>query len=188
MEDRKPFYVVIQDRRESVPVIGARFTEVVVRNHASLNNLDFENSGHTGFASSKELNETKQKLDDTTNLANKSFSSATYDLEYGILTLVDNDGNELKIDLPMEQLVKTGRYDKDATEIVLVLYNGEEIRIPAVELVDIYLGSQGKEINVDVDADNVISAYINEGSIEEDRLSLNVIEKLNNASIVEEDL
>lgn len=33
-----------------------------VRDHSKLTKLDFENSGHTGFASQEELNEIKNKL------------------------------------------------------------------------------------------------------------------------------
>ena len=51
----------------------------VVKDHASLDNLDYENSGHTGFASTKFVNEELEKKVD--KVVGKNLSSEDYTKE-----------------------------------------------------------------------------------------------------------
>ena len=53
---------------------------VVNKNHAIMNNLDYENSGHTGFASSKDIEEINNKLSDLENPENMSGNAS--DISY----------------------------------------------------------------------------------------------------------
>jgi len=52
----------------------------------------------------------------------------------GVLTFTKYDDTTKEIDLPLEYLVESGYYDEVANELVLVLANGSEIRIPVGNL------------------------------------------------------
>ena len=49
-------------------IVNADITLIVMRNHASLENLDYEHSGHTGFASSADLAGKQDALVSGTNI------------------------------------------------------------------------------------------------------------------------
>ena len=49
-------------------IVNADITLIVMRNHASLENLDYEHSGHTGFASSADLTGKQDALVSDTNI------------------------------------------------------------------------------------------------------------------------
>lgn len=67
-----------------------------------------------------------------------SFKNVTYDAATGVLKFVRLNGSELNVDLPLELLIKAGYYDNSTSELVLVLANDEEIRIPVADLVNTY--------------------------------------------------
>ena len=57
----------------------------------------------------------------------------------GVISLKDRDGVVLStIDTNLERIVKSGRYDANTNELVLVLDDNSEIRIDASKLVDVY--------------------------------------------------
>ena len=58
--------------------------------------------------------------------------------ESGIITLTRKNGTTFTIDLPTEKIIKSGYYDSDTEEIVLVLEDESEIRFGASELVNEY--------------------------------------------------
>ena len=62
------------------------------------------------------------------------FKNVSYTAETGILTFTKHDNSTLEIDLPLEEIVEGGYYDSETNELVLVLANEEEIRIPVGEL------------------------------------------------------
>lgn len=62
----------------------------------------------------------------------------SYDANTGILTFSKADGSDLNVDLPLELLIRAGRYDDTTGEIVLDLANGDEIRIPVQQLINHY--------------------------------------------------
>lgn len=83
-------------------------------------------------------------------------------LEYnggtGALTLKDHAGNQLsQVNIPLDNFVKSGRYDSDTKEIVLTMQNASEIRIPAAALVDIYTGGTTNSGTVTVSPEKQIS-------------------------------
>lgn len=101
-----------------------------------------------------------------------------YDGEYFTFTFTSYDGTTKKIDLPVESTVKSGSYDKKTKEIVLKLVNNKEVRIPVNDLVDVYIGSKGEVVDIDV-ANKAIQAKVKEGSVKEELLSDEVQTKLN---------
>lgn len=76
------------------------------------------------------------------NKINGAVVGASFAPSTGILTLTTNGGSEITIDLPTELIVGEGSYYDDTPgeeAIVLVLANGDEIRIPITQLLaDIY--------------------------------------------------
>lgn len=78
-------------------------------------------------------------LPDTTKYAASltlSLNSTTYEMT---ATLKDQDGNTLgtaqTIDLPIESVVVSGRYDSTTKEVVLVLRSGSEIKFSVADLI-----------------------------------------------------
>jgi len=68
-------------------------------------------------------------LEDANMLKDVSYNNVN-----GVLTFTRYDDTTKEIDLPLEFLVESGYYDEVANELVLVLANGSEIRIPVGNL------------------------------------------------------
>src|SRR5690554_4673526 len=69
------------------------------------------------------------------NLENANmFKDVVYNNVNGVLTFTKYDDTTKEIDLPLEFLVESGYYDEVANELVLVLANSSEIRIPVGNL------------------------------------------------------
>src|SRR5690554_6142182 len=68
-------------------------------------------------------------LEDANMLKDVSYNNVN-----GVLTFTRYDDTTKEIDLPLEYLVESGYYDEVANELVLVLANGSEIRIPVGNL------------------------------------------------------
>lgn len=81
---------------------------------------------------------TKNLIIDGSTQLKESFRSVSYNASSGVLTFERLNGSELNIDLPLELLIKSGYYDETTNELVLVLANGEELRIPITDLVNEY--------------------------------------------------
>ena len=62
------------------------------------------------------------------------FKDVVYNNVNGVLTFTRYDDTTKEIDLPLELLVESGYYDEVTNELVLVLANGSEIRIPVGNL------------------------------------------------------
>ena len=88
--------------------------------------------------------------------------SIKYDKEALTITISSYGGAEAQIiNLPKDNFVRSGSYDADKKEIVLVVGDGttsSEVRIPAASLVDIYTGKATDNISVTVSDSNEISA------------------------------
>ena len=104
-----------------------------------------------------------------------AWDSATHTL---IFTARNN--SQLVIDLPIESLAKDIGYDPGTKEIVLIRHDGTEIRVSVSDLIDVYEGSNGTHIQVNVDSGNVIRATLLGGSITESELSSALLQKINN--------
>jgi hypothetical protein len=68
----------------------------------------------------------------------------------------------LVINLPRDNFVESGYYDGDTSDIVLILKDETEVKIPAVDLIDIYTSGSGANdtVKIAVNSDNEISATI----------------------------
>jgi hypothetical protein len=84
-------------------------------------------------------------------LEKQAHAKITYDPSTGVLTFTSIDGSTQSVDLPLELIVSSGYYDeqKGNEAIVLVLSNGDKIRIPVDELLS-DLVAQIKEIHDDI--------------------------------------
>ena len=102
-----------------------------------------------------------------------SINNVSYDSNTGVLTFNKADGTELKVDLPLELLIKSGRYDDATGEIVLELANDEEIRIPVAQLINHYY-ADGTTLEL-IAVDGRLTFKIKDGAI--------TTEKLANASV-----
>lgn len=88
------------------------------------------------------------------------------------------------IDTIKDKVVSSGKYDSATKSIVLTLNDSNTVSIPVAELIDVYTGVKGSEINVVVSADNKISASIVSGSIGKSKLNSTVqaiLDKADNA-------
>ncbi|MGL5751237.1 MAG: hypothetical protein ACRCXT_11955 [Paraclostridium sp.] len=65
-------------------------------------------------------------------------AGASYDGATGVLSFAVEGGEAININLPKDNFVNNGYYDEATQEIVLELTQGGEVRIPAIDLVDIY--------------------------------------------------
>lgn len=79
---------------------------------------------------------------DVSNDFKSAFKDVSYNSSNGVLTFTTTDGKTKTVDLPLELLIKTGHYDAIARELVLVLANNDEIRIPVGNLVDQYFADE----------------------------------------------
>lgn len=99
--------------------------------------------------------------------------NVVYDANTGVLTFNKADGTELKVDLPLELLIKSGYYDEVTGEIVLELANDDEIRVPVAQLINHYYADNTTLELVAVDGR--LTFKIKDGAI--------TTEKLANASV-----
>src|SRR5690606_3980915 len=117
---------------------------------AELFRIDFEfskhkNDTHNPHNVTAEQVDTYTKVvidDKDTAIMNKAnslenanmFKDVSYNNVNGILIFTRYDDTTKQIDLPLELLVESGYYDEVTNELVLVLANGSEIRIPVGNL------------------------------------------------------
>ena len=113
-----------------------------------------------------------------------------YDATTCKFTFTMYDDSTEEVDLPLESTVKGGRYDADTNTLILILNDeaGTEIEIPVEDLVDIYTGSENDQIKVEVSADNIISAALKTGSIDETFFTTALQERLDALEAKDEDL
>ena len=99
-----------------------------------------------------------------------AISNVSYEGSTGILTFTRENGEEFTIDLPLELLIKSGRYDEATKSIILVLANGDTISINVEDLISVY-GSDGTTIEM----------YVQDG-VNTFKIADAIIEKINNAA------
>ena len=103
--------------------------------------------------------------DYTDNQNANDIKNVQYNSTTGVLTFTKHDNTTITVDLPVEEIVTRGYYDSLSQDLVLVLANGQEIRIPASGLIDDYTGTTSATIQVVVSNDNKITCNIVSGSI-----------------------
>lgn len=105
--------------------------------------LAIDNKDANTLQEAKEYTYSRVEIDnkDTTimnkanNLENANmFKDVNYNNQNGVLMFTKYDNTTKEIDLPLELLVESGYYDEVANELVLVLANSSEIRIPVGNL------------------------------------------------------
>lgn len=92
----------------------------------------------------KEKLENLENYDDEEirNLLNGSLKNVSYTANNGMMTFTKNDGSEIKVDLPLELLVKDGTYNESTNTIILILANNSEIKIPLSNLIKAFYGKE----------------------------------------------
>lgn len=125
------------------------------KDHSKLENLDYEHSGHIGFASSEdiptkvsELENDKGYIDNSvSNLVNYelkgktgtnlgvSIDNTTYIMTIDLKNTAGDVISTGSVDLPLESMVIGASYDDSTKEIVLTLQSGEEVRFSVADLV-----------------------------------------------------
>ena len=60
--------------------------------------------------------------------------TATYNSTNGVMTFTKYDGSTITIDLPLELIIESGSYDAVDNDLVFILANGNEIRVPVDNL------------------------------------------------------
>ena len=73
---------------------------------------------------------------------------------------------------------RSGYYDEEKKELVIVLSTGATITVPASDLIDDYIGTAGNQITTTV-TNNVVSATLNTKSIDESFLTTALQTRLN---------
>lgn len=101
------------------------------------------------------------RLDATDKIIDGSFKQVGYDTDTGILTFTQNDGKTQTIDLPMEYLVKSGKYNTATRQLELTLANGDIIYIDAKDLVDEYYADETTlTMNTDTNTFKIKDGYL----------------------------
>lgn len=101
----------------------------------------------------------------------------TYDPATYKLTFQTNNGQQLVVDLPIEQM--NLRYNAETQSIEFDNGDGSVSSIPVSEFLTEYVGSNGTEIVVTIGAGNAIQASIVGNSIAWEKLSLSLQQKIN---------
>lgn len=105
-----------------------------------------------------------------------------------VYTITQNGKTIGTINTIKDKVVSSGKYDAKTKSIVLTLNDSNTITIPVADLIDIYTGVNGTEINVAVSVDNKISASLNANSIDKSKLSSTVQATLNKADSADSQL
>lgn len=93
--------------------------------------------GESSSISDGKIKELDEKV--KTKVANSldmSLDGTTYVLTVKLLSESGEELSKATVDLPIEELIKDGRYDDTTKEIVLILESGTEIRVPVGDLVE----------------------------------------------------
>ena len=90
------------------------------------------------------------------------------------LTFVYRDGTEVKILIPITEIFNNIYFDNIEGELVIVLPDGTENRIDITSMIKTYTGTMSKNVQVEVDEDNVIKATVLPNSIGEDEIKVSV--------------
>lgn len=138
---------------------------------------DLDGNSTNPLQNKKIVSELNKKLN--SSIANVFFKDIQYNASTGIFTFIKYDNTQITVDLPIETTVKSGRYDAVTHKLILVLMSDDTIEIPIADLVDIYTGDTNTQIQVVVKSGNIIEAILRKGSITEEYLDSNLVEKVN---------
>ena len=102
------------------------------------------------------------------------------------LTFRTGAGDEVVVNLPLESLAMGLDYDHETQEIILIKYDGSEIRVSIGDLVSLYEGYESSTVTTEILTENKIKATINLASIGIEHLKTEVLELLGGATVSEE--
>ena len=91
--------------------------------------------GITYDKTTKQLKYTKGEQETTVGIEG-FVTGASYAGDTGVLTFTVQGGEAISLNLPKENFVKSGSYDAVEKDLVLVLQDNTEVRIPADDLID----------------------------------------------------
>lgn len=155
----QPIKVKIMNEKEPIKIKAtSNFPAVNVggeTDHSKLKNLDYEHSGHTGFASSEDIPTKVSQLENdkgyidnsVSNLVNYelkgktgtnldvSIDNTTYVMTIDLKNTAGDVISTGSVDLPLESMVIGASYDDSTKEIVLTLQSGEEVKFSVADLV-----------------------------------------------------
>jgi hypothetical protein len=95
----------------------------------------------------------------------------TYNPATGDLTFTRHDGATLTINTIIDSLLSGWDYDFTTHEFVITKSDGTEIRIDAADLVKVYTGSIGDNIQISVAPNGTISAVLLDGTVGIEKLT-----------------
>ena len=157
---------------DAVDAFNDRFSSVV-GNEGSTERIAFENIG------SNLINAIVNLQDLSTDLVGlPEWNSTDY-----TLTFRTGAGDEVVVNLPLESLAMGLDYDHDTQEIILIKYDGSEIRVNIGDLVALYEGYESSTISTEILSENKIKATINLASIGAEHLKPEVLELLSGATV-----
>lgn len=137
----------IQPKNAGTTLSAEEFNEVVLKTNSAIGELNQEKISRAGGDTTLEENinaeaTARQNADNVlqqgitlldTNLQDK-FKAIAYNAATGVLTFTRHNNTTVTIDLPLELIVASGSFDNATDEIVLVLANNQQIRIPVANL------------------------------------------------------
>jgi hypothetical protein len=100
--------------------------------------------------------------------------SAAYNSVNGDLTFTNQDNSTLTVNFFTANLAKDIGYDSATKKIVITKQDGTVIYVDIADLIDIYIGHNGTQIQTTVETGNVIKAVIKNNSITLDLLEQNL--------------
>lgn len=101
------------------------------------------------------------------------YNSVDYTLEFET-----HDGKKLSVKLPIQQM--NLQYDEVSKKIYFLNEDGVEVRIPVEDFIQVYIGSVGENIQIEVVSGNKIQATILDNGINWNKLSLEIQQKITN--------
>ena len=137
----------IQPKTAGTTLSAEEFNEVVAKTNSAIGEINQEKisraGGDTTLEESINAEKTARENADSvlqqgitlldTNLQDK-FKSIAYNAATGVLTFTRHNNTTVTVDLPLELIVSSGSFDNATDEIVLVLANNQQIRIPIANL------------------------------------------------------
>lgn len=140
--------------------------------------IDLQNETNARVLSDSLLSERIDlKLEASADLTNIGLPE--YDDQLFKITFTAKNGSKTTIDLPIESLAANLDYDSSTKSIIVYKEDGSTINVPVVDLVDVYNGSTGTHVQISIGSNNTINAELLSGSIDEDKITSNLLSKIN---------
>ena len=143
---------------ETTPVSGdAVKTYVAQQLTTAISNKFVE--GITYDKATKQLKYTKGEAETVVDIGG-FVTGASYAGDTGILTFTVQGGENVSVNLPKENFVKSGSYDPVAKDLILVLQDNTEIKIPAGDLIDTSEFKSSETVDMSVGEDGFVKAEV----------------------------